>query len=119
YAASAESHPGAAVLREARVGDVEGRENLDATDQRRLRRLRKAGTLREESVDSISDLDDVVERLYVDVRRGQLDAAPADLVHHAGSVLLIGRRGRGGRRPSRAVAGERSRAGLGPERALG
>src|SRR5581483_5682992 len=73
----------AAVLRQATLGDVELRHDLDARDDRRLEPARRALDVVQDPVDAVADLELVLERLDVDVRRALLDRAVDEQVHEA------------------------------------
>ena len=71
----------AAVLRQAALGDVELRHDLDARDDRGLQPARRRLDVVQHAVDAVADLELVLERLDVDVGRALLDGAVDEHVH--------------------------------------
>src|SRR6185295_15145042 len=63
----------ASVLRQASLGDVELRHDLDARHDRRLQPARRGFDVVQHAVDAVTDLELVLERLDVDIRRALLE----------------------------------------------
>src|SRR2546427_8758599 len=80
----------APVLRQAPLGDVELRHDLDARHDRRLQPPRRCLHVVQHAVDAVADLELVLEGLDVDVRGALLDRAADEQVHEANDRRLGG-----------------------------
>ena len=80
----------AAVLRQAPLGDVELRHDLDARHDGRLQPARRRLDVVQHAVDAVADLELVLERLDVDVGRALLDGAVDEQVHQPDDRRLAG-----------------------------
>ncbi len=81
----------AAVLRQAPLGDVEVRHDLDAADDRQREVLRRRDHLVEDAVDAVAHLELVLERLEVDVGGLVLDRLEQHEVEQPDDLVVLGR----------------------------
>ena len=80
----------AAVLRQAALGDVEIRHDLDARDDRQRQVPGRRGHLVERAVHAVADLEFVLERLEMDVAGPVLDGLVEDQIHVADDGRGVG-----------------------------
>ena len=90
-----DAHVDAPVLRQALLGDVHARHDLDAGDQRGLvaLELRRHRRLVQDAVNAVADAQLVFRRLEMNVRRAVLERLPDDLVDElddAGFLVALG-----------------------------